>query len=53
VTERNDLGSTDCEVTGPADRLYLALWNRQPFPAVTGDASLAELWREKSAITWS
>jgi uncharacterized protein (TIGR03083 family) len=43
----------DCEVAGPAAQLYLALWNRLPFSAVTGDASIAELWREKSAVTWS
>ncbi|MFD6554651.1 maleylpyruvate isomerase family mycothiol-dependent enzyme [Streptomyces sp. NPDC058398] len=43
----------DCELAGPAAGLYLALWNRAPFPSVTGDASLATLWREKSAITWS
>ncbi|MEU4167310.1 maleylpyruvate isomerase family mycothiol-dependent enzyme [Streptomyces sp. NPDC026665] len=69
VTERGDRANTetksdaesdagrsadvDCELTGPAAGLYLALWNRAPFPAVTGDASLATLWREKSAITWS
>lgn len=40
----------DCEITGPAPRLYLALWNRIPFPAVTGDPELAELWRETSGI---
>jgi len=33
--------------------LYLALWNRLPFPSVTGDASVAALWRERSAVTWS
>ncbi|MGQ4374169.1 maleylpyruvate isomerase family mycothiol-dependent enzyme [Streptomyces sp. SAS_267] len=43
----------DCELAGPAAGLYLALWNRAPFPSVTGDASLATLWREKSAVTWS
>lgn len=43
----------DCELAGPAASLYLALWNRAPFPSVTGDASLATLWREKSGITWS
>jgi uncharacterized protein (TIGR03083 family) len=48
-----DVADADCEVTGPVERLYLALWNRLPFPAVTGDASLAELWREKSAVTWN
>ncbi|GAA3879773.1 maleylpyruvate isomerase family mycothiol-dependent enzyme [Streptomyces lacrimifluminis] len=40
----------DCEVTGPAAALYLALWNRQPFPGVSGDAALAALWQEKSAV---
>jgi uncharacterized protein (TIGR03083 family) len=45
--------AADCEVTGPAAQLYLALWNRGPFPKVTGDASLTTLWREKSAVTWS
>lgn len=43
----------DCEVSGPAARLYLALWNRLPFPTVTGDASLATLWRETSGVTWN
>ncbi|WP_329285623.1 maleylpyruvate isomerase family mycothiol-dependent enzyme [Streptomyces sp. NBC_01455] len=43
----------DCEVSGPAARLYLALWNRLPFPTVTGDSSLVALWRETSAVTWS
>ncbi|MEU5751243.1 maleylpyruvate isomerase family mycothiol-dependent enzyme [Streptomyces sp. NPDC047829] len=50
VTERGDTGDADCEVTGPAARLYPALWNRCPFPEVTGDASLAALWREKSCV---
>ncbi|MFC3571937.1 maleylpyruvate isomerase family mycothiol-dependent enzyme [Streptomyces yaanensis] len=53
VSERDDAGEADCEVTGPAARLYLALWNRLPFPTVTGDASVAALWCEKSAVTWS
>jgi uncharacterized protein (TIGR03083 family) len=48
-----DVPDADCEVSGPVARLYLALWNRLPFPAVTQDASLAELWREKSAVTWN
>ena len=38
------------EVSGPAADLYLALWNRLPFPRVTGDASVAELWRQRSAV---
>ncbi|MDO0931004.1 maleylpyruvate isomerase family mycothiol-dependent enzyme [Streptomyces sp. DG2A-72] len=43
--------AADCEISGPAARIYLSLWNRLPFPAVKGDASLAALWREKSAVT--
>ncbi|MFF4170538.1 maleylpyruvate isomerase family mycothiol-dependent enzyme [Streptomyces sp. NPDC001744] len=47
-------GPVDTELSGPAGRLYLALWNRLPEEAVTvtGDASLVRLWREGSAITW-
>lgn len=45
------LGDADCEVSGTAEELYLALWNRAPFPAVTGDGSLAGLWRAHSAVT--
>ncbi|MFI2642370.1 maleylpyruvate isomerase family mycothiol-dependent enzyme [Streptomyces sp. NPDC018610] len=50
VTARDALGAADAELAGPADRLYLALWNRASVPSVTGDASLAALWRETSAI---
>ncbi|POX49274.1 maleylpyruvate isomerase family mycothiol-dependent enzyme [Streptomyces sp. Ru72] len=52
VTERGGSGDADCEVAGRATHLYLSLWNRLPFPEVTGDASLATLWRERSAVTW-
>ncbi|MFD7706388.1 maleylpyruvate isomerase family mycothiol-dependent enzyme [Streptomyces sp. NPDC059785] len=50
VTERGDGGDADCELAGPADQLYLALWNRRPFPEVRGDAELAALWRKTSAV---
>jgi uncharacterized protein (TIGR03083 family) len=50
VTERGAAGDADCEVAGPAARLYLALWNRLPLPDATGDSTIAELWREKSAV---
>ncbi|MFD8999427.1 maleylpyruvate isomerase family mycothiol-dependent enzyme [Streptomyces sp. NPDC059582] len=50
VTTRDEAGDADCELAGTAEQLYLALWNRRPVPNVTGDASLAALWREKSAI---
>ncbi|UUU36024.1 maleylpyruvate isomerase family mycothiol-dependent enzyme [Streptomyces sp. CA-210063] len=48
--DAEDAEDADCEISGPAHRLYLSLWNRLPFPAVTGDPSLAELWRETSGI---
>ncbi|MFI7415063.1 maleylpyruvate isomerase family mycothiol-dependent enzyme [Streptomyces sp. NPDC049627] len=53
VTARDEAGEADCEIAGPAGQLYLSLWNRVPFPQVTGDASVAALWRENSAVTWS
>ncbi|MFF2361409.1 maleylpyruvate isomerase family mycothiol-dependent enzyme [Streptomyces sp. NPDC058122] len=52
-TDTDQNADVDCELAGPVAGLYLALWNRAPFPTVTGDASLATLWRERSAITWS
>ena len=50
ATECGEEGDADCEVSGQAGRLYLALWNRLPLPRVTGDASVAGLWRERSAV---
>lgn len=51
-TETGADGPADCELSGTAERLYLTLWNRLPQDAVavTGDAVLARLWREASAI---
>ncbi|MEO3756107.1 maleylpyruvate isomerase family mycothiol-dependent enzyme [Streptomyces sp. B6B3] len=43
----------ECEISGPAEALYLALWNRRRFAdglAVRGDAALAELWRTTSGV---
>lgn len=55
-TTRTADGPADCELTGPAEALYLSLWNRLPAgsPAVgvAGDDRLARLWRETSAVTW-
>ncbi|MGW0190017.1 maleylpyruvate isomerase family mycothiol-dependent enzyme [Streptomyces sp. NPDC003362] len=50
VTVRGGDGEADCELSGGAEELYLALWNRLPLPSVTGDRALATLWRERSAI---
>lgn len=54
-TDRASEGSADCELSGPAGRLHLVLWNRLPVTDVSldGDGGLARLWREKSAITWA
>ncbi|WP_405014187.1 maleylpyruvate isomerase family mycothiol-dependent enzyme [Kitasatospora sp. NBC_01539] len=48
-------GPADCTVTGPAQELYLLLWNRRPVDGigVTGDRSLLELWRSSAQIRWS
>jgi uncharacterized protein (TIGR03083 family) len=50
VAVPGESGAADAELAGPAEQLYLGLWNRVPVPAVTGDASLAALWRETSGI---
>ncbi|MDH6697648.1 maleylpyruvate isomerase family mycothiol-dependent enzyme [Streptomyces sp. MAA16] len=50
TAERGDTGTADCEVAGTAEELYLALWNRGPFPTVTGDTGLVDLWRTTSAV---
>ncbi|SCE60289.1 MDMPI C-terminal domain-containing protein, partial [Streptomyces sp. Termitarium-T10T-6] len=43
----------DCELSGTAEGLYLALWNRLPLTAVTlrGDRAVARLWTDNSAVT--
>ncbi|MDI3404721.1 maleylpyruvate isomerase family mycothiol-dependent enzyme [Streptomyces cavernicola] len=52
VTTRDEGGEADCELSGPAARVYLSLWNRLPAPRLTGDPGLARLWRETSGVTW-
>lgn len=51
-TERSAAAPADCELAGPAQTLYLLLWNRLPLDAatITGDPALARLWRETSGI---
>ncbi|MGW7266141.1 maleylpyruvate isomerase family mycothiol-dependent enzyme [Streptomyces sp. NPDC054842] len=53
ATERGEDGHADCELVGTAGELYLSLWNRRPFPEVTGATEVAALWRETSAVTWN
>ncbi|MEU2776424.1 maleylpyruvate isomerase family mycothiol-dependent enzyme [Streptomyces sp. NPDC007162] len=50
VAEPGESGPAEAELAGPADELYLALWNRVPVPQVTGDPELARLWRTNSGI---
>ncbi|NGO79828.1 maleylpyruvate isomerase family mycothiol-dependent enzyme [Streptomyces sp. YC504] len=50
VTTPDAEGEADCEISGPAGRLYLALWNRLPLPDISGDAAVARLWRETSGV---
>ncbi|GGX02463.1 hypothetical protein GCM10010297_25340 [Streptomyces malachitofuscus] len=50
VTTRDAAEEAECELTGPAAELYLALWNRLPVPAQSGDPELAALWRDTSAV---
>jgi uncharacterized protein (TIGR03083 family) len=44
----------DCEITGSAGDLYLALWNRCPASmlAVDGDAAVLELFLERVRVRW-
>lgn len=45
-------GPADCTLSGTAEALYLALWNRAPLSSVdiSGDAGVAALWAENSAV---
>lgn len=38
-------GAAEAELSGPADQLCPALWNRTAIARVTGDPALAALWR--------
>jgi uncharacterized protein (TIGR03083 family) len=53
VVECGAAAAADCTLTGTAEQLYLALWNRGPYGELTveGDDSLVELWRRTGAIT--
>ncbi|MFJ6432778.1 maleylpyruvate isomerase family mycothiol-dependent enzyme [Streptomyces sp. NPDC091416] len=50
--ESSVLTPVDCELSAPSQELYLALWNRLPLGVltVTGDRSLARLWRDSSSV---
>lgn len=42
----------DCTIEGPAEELYLALWNRLPWDTLTltGDETLSRLWQERGGV---
>ena len=47
--------SADCLITGAADDLYLALWNRRPASglSVDGDRSVLDLFLDRVQVRWS
>lgn len=53
-------GPADASVTGPADRLYLLLWNRLPADhdateglRVRGERDVLTLWRNNATVRWA
>lgn len=52
---RHERANADCTVRGSASDLYLLLWNRLPADgfAISGDATLLDLWRRAVRIRWS
>jgi len=45
----------DCLISGPAENLYLALWNRRSSDGltITGDDSVIYLFKDKVQVRWS
>jgi hypothetical protein len=45
----------DCEVTGPASDVHLALWNRQDPSDLTvdGDSTVLDLFLDRVHVRWS
>jgi uncharacterized protein (TIGR03083 family) len=53
---RRGTGAADCALAGPAQGLYLLLWNRVD-PAggeveVTGDSAVLRAWQDEMRVTW-
>jgi len=53
ATVRTDTPEPEVLLSGTAAGLYLGLWNRGDSFSVTGDETLAQLWRAKVRIRWS
>jgi uncharacterized protein (TIGR03083 family) len=47
-------GGTGCDLTGPAEALYLLLWNRAGTGGLQmrGDARGLDVWREQARVNW-
>ena len=46
-------GDAPVRIAGPADAIYLALWNRGDEVEVTGDDGLLDRWRAAQRVRWS
>lgn len=55
VPSADPAGAADCLVSGPAEDLYLALWNRRSTEglAMTGDDSVMYFFLDKVQVRWS
>ncbi len=49
----NSGGEADIRIAGPADAIYLALWNRGDAVEVTGDDGLLDRWHASQRVRWS
>lgn len=47
--------TADCQVSGNAEDLYLALWHRRPTTSlrIEGDAGVLDLFNDRVQVTWS
>jgi hypothetical protein len=45
-------GDAHVRIAGPADAIYLALWNRGDEVEVTGDDGLLDRWRAAQRVRW-
>ena len=46
-------GDAQVRISGPADAIYLALWNRGDEVEVSGDDGLLDRWRAAQRVRWS
>jgi uncharacterized protein (TIGR03083 family) len=53
TTTAGEDGEPAITISGPADAVYLALWNRGDEIAVTGDGALMNRWRSVQRVRWS